>query len=74
MSGKGDKVRPFDKKVFDEMFDQINWEKTSLKTFKTSWGAEYTVRVAEEKVKKEDNTFTTEGLIGRPNNPDEKRA
>jgi hypothetical protein len=26
MAGKGDKVRPYDKKKFDENFDQINWK------------------------------------------------
>ena len=51
MAGKGDKVRPFDKKVFDKNFDAIDWGQPETKTFKTSWGAEYTVQVAPKKVK-----------------------
>jgi hypothetical protein len=74
MAGKGDKVRPFDKKEFDKNFDAIDWDQPELKTFKTSWGVEYTVKVAKEKKKDEDKTFTTEGLINKPKNIAEKGA
>ena len=41
-----------DKKKFDDNYGQINWTKKYPKTFKTSWGAEYTVWLPPE----EDNS------------------
>ena len=68
MAGKGDKPRPYDKVKYDENFGQINWRKKVSKTFKTSWGAEYTLMLDEEDPDKEDNTLTTDELINRAKN------
>ena len=68
MAGKGDKVRPYDKKKFDENFDQIDWTSKISKTFKTSWGAEYTLMLKEDDKNKEDSTPTTEELITKAKN------
>jgi hypothetical protein len=40
------------KKNFDDNYSQINWTKKYPKTFKTSWGAEYTVWLTEEDTSK----------------------
>ena len=37
-----------DKKKFDDNYNQINWTKKYPKTFKTSWGAEYTIWLPEK--------------------------
>jgi plasmid rolling circle replication initiator protein Rep len=44
----------YDKKKFDENYGEIDWRKLIPKKFKTSWGAEYTVWIREERETKKD--------------------
>ena len=50
------------KTEYDQNYDQIDWTKKVTKTFKTSWGVEYTVMVKEELDKKDQSGYTTEEL------------
>ena len=50
------------KTEYDQNYDQIDWTKKIPKTFKTSWGVEYTVMVKKEVEKKEQSGYTTEEL------------
>jgi hypothetical protein len=40
-------VSKFNKTEYDQNYDQINWTKKVPKTFKTSWGVEYTVMIEQ---------------------------
>jgi len=55
MAGKGDKPRSYSKPKFDENYSQINWTKNIRSTFKTSWGAEYTLLVEDTPVEGDDS-------------------
>ena len=53
-----------DKKKFDEGYAKINWTRKVPKTFKTSWGAEYTLMLKQDD-KKDDVTPTIGELVSK---------
>ena len=61
MNGKGDENRTDDYKQFSSNYDKIDWTRKVAKTFKTSWGAEYTLHLKIDP-KKEDHTPTIKDL------------
>jgi hypothetical protein len=62
MNGKGDKNRTKDYKKFNSNYDNIDWNRKVSKTFKTSWGAEYTLHL-KDTPEKEDRTPTIKDMI-----------
>jgi len=56
----------FNKTKYNENFSQIDWTKKYPKTFKTSWGVEYTIWLPEKtndkKQVESDPTFTIDEL------------
>tara|TARA_A100001037_G_scaffold63293_1_gene55350 strand:+ start:59739 stop:59942 length:204 start_codon:yes stop_codon:yes gene_type:complete len=59
----------FNKTKYNENFSQIDWTKKYPKTFKTSWGVEYTIwlpeKTSDNKQVESDTTFTIDELTSK---------